>query len=246
MVRCAAGAQGCAVAQPRAPAGALARHARKPGATRRSTRGRPLVVRRPLPEDHGAGRWLACQTVPMARTYWIDLFTIGTWKEFLDHGGDVSDFEKRRATVQRMKPGDYLLCYLTGVSRWVGVLEVTGEPFFDEAPMLNGRGQRTRRTPLNLVASWAATTDDFEQPTSTAHSQQAERHRSSGPAGAPPTPCRDAQTNTGWYRGPGGTCPFAGVPRAGRGYRCSTSVKMSVSPMPVRAIAVFRPSVHTG
>ena len=71
----------------------------------------------------------------MARTYWIDLFTIETWKEFLDHGGDVSGFsEKRRVTVERMKPGDYLLCYLTRVSRWVGVLEVTGEPFFDETP----------------------------------------------------------------------------------------------------------------
>ena len=94
-----------------------------------------------MPEDHGAGRWLACQTVPMARTYWIDLFTIGTWKEFLDHGGDVSGFsEKRRATVQRMKPGDYLLCYLTRVSRWVGVLEVTGEPFFDETPDLEFPG----------------------------------------------------------------------------------------------------------
>jgi hypothetical protein len=114
MVRCAAQAQGCAVAQPRAPVGALARHVRKPGAARRSIRGRPLVGRRSLPEDHGAGRWLACQTVSMARTSWIDLFTIGTWKEFLDHGGDVSGFsEKRRATVQRMKPGDYLLCYLT-------------------------------------------------------------------------------------------------------------------------------------
>jgi hypothetical protein len=72
----------------------------------------------------------------MARTYWIDLFTIGTWKEFLGHGGDVSGFSgKRWATVERMKPGDYLLCYLTRVSRWVGVLEVTGEPFFDEAPI---------------------------------------------------------------------------------------------------------------
>jgi hypothetical protein len=76
----------------------------------------------------------------MARTYWIDLFTIETWKEFLDHGGDVSGFsEKRQATVQRMKPGDYLLCYLTLVSRWVGVLEVTGEPFFDEAPIWSSR-----------------------------------------------------------------------------------------------------------
>ena len=50
---CAAEAQGCAVAQPRAPPGALARHVRKPGATRRSRRGRPLVGRRLLPKDHG-------------------------------------------------------------------------------------------------------------------------------------------------------------------------------------------------
>jgi hypothetical protein len=38
-----------------------------------------------------------------------------------------------------MKPGDYLLCYLTRVSRWVGVLEVTGEAFFDEAPIWRSR-----------------------------------------------------------------------------------------------------------
>jgi hypothetical protein len=79
---------------------------------------------------------LLCQTVSMARTYWIDLFTVETWKEFLDHGAGVSGFsEKRRATVQRIKPGDYLLCYLTRVSRWVGLLEVVSEPFFDEEPI---------------------------------------------------------------------------------------------------------------
>jgi hypothetical protein len=72
----------------------------------------------------------------MARSYWIDLFTVETWKEFQDHGSDVSGFsEKRWATVQRMKPGDYLLCYLTRVSRWVGLLEVVGKPFFDEEPI---------------------------------------------------------------------------------------------------------------
>ena len=69
----------------------------------------------------------------MARTYWIDLFTSETWKEFQDHGSDVSGFsEKRWKTVQRMKPGDYLLCYLTRVSRWIGLLEVVGEPYYDE------------------------------------------------------------------------------------------------------------------
>jgi hypothetical protein len=79
---------------------------------------------------------MICQTVRMARTYWIDLFTVETWKEFLDHGADVSGFsEKRRATVQRIKPGDYLLCYLTRLSRWVGLLEVMSEPFFDEEPI---------------------------------------------------------------------------------------------------------------
>jgi hypothetical protein len=72
----------------------------------------------------------------MSRTYWIDLFTLETWREFQDHGSDVSGFsEKRWATVQRMKPGDYLLCYLTRVSRWVGLLEVVSEPFFDEEPI---------------------------------------------------------------------------------------------------------------
>jgi hypothetical protein len=68
--------------------------------------------------------------VTIARNYWLDLFTGKTWDEFLAAGGTVSGFrETRCATVFRMKQGDYLLCYLTGISRWIGVLEVTGEPF---------------------------------------------------------------------------------------------------------------------
>src|SRR5207249_1592026 len=37
----------------------------------------------------------------------------------------------------RMKPGDYLLCYLTGVSRWIGALEVVSEPYVDQRPIWN-------------------------------------------------------------------------------------------------------------
>jgi EVE domain len=37
--------------------------------------------------------------------------------------------------VQQIKPGDYFLCYLTGVSRFIGVLEVTSEPYWDETPI---------------------------------------------------------------------------------------------------------------
>jgi len=70
------------------------------------------------------------------RSYWLDLFTGTTWQEFLRAGGDVSGFrESRWKTVQRIKPGDYLLCYLTGVSRFIGVLEVTSEAFKDTGPI---------------------------------------------------------------------------------------------------------------
>ncbi len=72
----------------------------------------------------------------MARSYWLDLFTGPTWEEFLAAGGEVSGFRERRwKAVQRIKPGDYLLCYLTGVSRWIGVLEVVSEPFRDNTPI---------------------------------------------------------------------------------------------------------------
>jgi EVE domain len=66
------------------------------------------------------------------RTYWLDLFTWTTWQEFLKGGGQVSGFrDKRWNTVKQMKPGDFLLCYLTGVMRFIGVLEVVGAPYQD-------------------------------------------------------------------------------------------------------------------
>ena len=67
-------------------------------------------------------------------TYWLDLFTGTTWQKFLDAGAKVSGFRDRRwKTVQAIKPGDFLLCYLTGVSRFIGLLEVVSEPFRDES-----------------------------------------------------------------------------------------------------------------
>jgi len=70
------------------------------------------------------------------RSYWLDLFTGTTWKEFLAAGGQVSGFrESRWKSMQKMRPGDYLLCYLTGLSRWVGMLEVLSAPFIDETPI---------------------------------------------------------------------------------------------------------------
>ena len=70
------------------------------------------------------------------RNYLLDLFTGVTWKEFLDAGGEVSGFrESRWSIAQKIRPGDYLLCYLTGVSRFIGVLEGVSGPFKDSSPI---------------------------------------------------------------------------------------------------------------
>ena len=58
--------------------------------------------------------------------YWLDLFTVKTLEEFQKAGAKVSGFRERRLhTCEQIQPGDKLLCYLTGISRWVGVLRVT-------------------------------------------------------------------------------------------------------------------------
>jgi hypothetical protein len=64
------------------------------------------------------------------RNYWIDLFTGTSWQEFIDAGGNISGFrESRWASVQKIEPGDYLICYLVGVSRFIGMLEVISKPY---------------------------------------------------------------------------------------------------------------------
>jgi hypothetical protein len=89
----------------------------------------------------------------MAKTYWLDLFTYETWTEFLSAGANVSGFSDNRwKTVQSMKSGDILLCYLTGVSRWIGLLEITGPPFKDSSKILS-RSEFPARIPVKLVAT---------------------------------------------------------------------------------------------
>jgi hypothetical protein len=60
-------------------------------------------------------------------SYWFNSFTGTTWREFRDAGANVSGFRHRQHTIaKRVQPGDIFLCYLTGVMRWAGALEVAG------------------------------------------------------------------------------------------------------------------------
>jgi hypothetical protein len=66
----------------------------------RGQRGQGADVGHAALSRSGLARW---QTIDMPQTYWLDLFTVETWKEFLDHGGDVTGFrEKRWKTVQKI------------------------------------------------------------------------------------------------------------------------------------------------
>lgn len=78
--------------------------------------------------------------VPASETdepkYWTALFSGQTWQEFISAGADTAGYrEARWKTVQSIQPGDRLLCYMTGVSRWVGLLEVTSAPYWSNEPI---------------------------------------------------------------------------------------------------------------
>lgn len=70
------------------------------------------------------------------RNYWLDLFTGKTWEAFLKSGAAISGFRKRKHKVsKKIKIGDYLICYLTGISRFIGVLEVKSKCYLDDKPI---------------------------------------------------------------------------------------------------------------
>lgn len=71
-----------------------------------------------------------------SRNYWLDLFTLESWEQFLAAGGTVSGFrEKQWKRVNNIAKGDFLLCYVVGVKRFIGILEVVGTAYRDTNPI---------------------------------------------------------------------------------------------------------------
>ncbi len=68
--------------------------------------------------------------------YYLDLFSPETYEAFARSDRNISGFRMRHRNVaRRINPGDKLICYLTRLSRWMGVLEVLEGPFVDETPV---------------------------------------------------------------------------------------------------------------
>ena len=68
--------------------------------------------------------------------YYLNLFSPETYKAFERSNRTVSGFRKRqRHAANRIKPGDIFVCYLTKLSRWIGLLEVSAGPYEDSSPL---------------------------------------------------------------------------------------------------------------
>ena len=61
--------------------------------------------------------------------YYIDLFSPETYQAYGNSTRTISGFrERHRGIASHLKSGDKLICYMTKLSRWVGILEVVN-PF---------------------------------------------------------------------------------------------------------------------
>jgi hypothetical protein len=67
--------------------------------------------------------------------YYIDTFSPITYESFSKTNKDVTGVREGHAShAEKLRPGDKLICYLTELSRWIGILEVQGGIFRDDTP----------------------------------------------------------------------------------------------------------------
>jgi hypothetical protein len=68
--------------------------------------------------------------------YYLDLFSPETYEAFSRSNRTISGFRLRQSkTASRIHPGDKLICYMTKLSRWVGLLEVESPAFEDDTSL---------------------------------------------------------------------------------------------------------------
>lgn len=68
--------------------------------------------------------------------YYINLFSPDTHKKFTNSDKSISGFRERQKNIAaNIKVGDKLICYVTKLSRWIGVFEVTSDYFIDDKPI---------------------------------------------------------------------------------------------------------------
>ena len=68
--------------------------------------------------------------------YYVNLFSPETYEASTRSGRDVSGFQTRQKNAaSTIEVGDRFICYMTKLSRWIGVLEVTSKRYEDDTPI---------------------------------------------------------------------------------------------------------------
>ena len=84
--------------------------------------------------------------------YYVAVFTGISWRLFLEAGGTTAGFPSHAWTrVAKLKTDDYLLCYIVNVKKWIGLIRVTGEPYFASEPPIWGPDAFPARVPVEIV-----------------------------------------------------------------------------------------------
>jgi hypothetical protein len=69
-------------------------------------------------------------------TYYVTLFSPETYRRFSESKRTVTAVRIRhRKAADRVNVGDFLIAYMTGVSRWIGLFEVTDQAYEDGTPL---------------------------------------------------------------------------------------------------------------
>ncbi len=67
--------------------------------------------------------------------YFLNLFSPETYEAFGRSSRAVSGFRSRQeGAANKIHPGDKFICYMTKLSRWIGILEVMSNAYRDDSP----------------------------------------------------------------------------------------------------------------
>src|SRR5262249_8858795 len=67
---------------------------------------------------------------------YTNLFSPDTFETFSRSSREVSGFSRHQLPwARRIHPGDQFVCYMTKLSRWIGVLDILSDCYIDESPL---------------------------------------------------------------------------------------------------------------
>lgn len=70
------------------------------------------------------------------KSYWVNTFTIKTWEEAQRAGGQISGFRTpAKILFETISEGDYFLCYILKLKRFIAVQDVLSKAFVDDTPI---------------------------------------------------------------------------------------------------------------